>query len=364
MICTRFIFETRRTLAIAMCVLASMSSCINTHAAPQPDELKNAIDRGINYLLSQQRADGAIADRANATAMTALALMAMASTGELPSDPTPHGEAMNRALKFMLNDSRHNPDGYFGEQDGSRMYGHGIVTLMLTELNGMGIDPMQESALHDKCKLGVNLILASQRTPKSVEFQGGWRYLPNSNDSDLSVSVWQLLALRSAANDQMDVPPEAISQAVAYLERSFTGPRNEDGGLQEESGGFGYMPGGSSPSFAMTAAGMLAIQICGEYDSPLVLAAERWLRDHPPARDERFFYYAMYYYAQAMQQRGDSTAEEAEKRVQQLLLPMQKADGSWEARSGEEAGVGSVYATAMSILSLSVSYHFLPIYQR
>lgn len=360
--CKFFFQQIKSVVALALCV--SLSLCTIAHGDTTTDELKKAIDRGIDHLLSKQRPDGAIADHANATAMTALALMAMASTGELPTDPTPHGEAMNRALKFMLADSRHNPDGYFGEQDGSRMYGHGIVTLMLTELTGMGVDPTQESALHDKCKMGVNLILASQRMPKSVEFQGGWRYLPNSNDSDLSVSVWQLLALRSAANDQMDVPPEAIAQAVAYLERSFTGPRSEDGSLQEESGGFGYMPGGGSPSFAMTAAGMLAIQICGEYDSPLVLAAERWLRDHPPSRDERFFFYAMYYYAQAMHQRGEGTAEEAEKRVQQLLLPMQQADGSWQARNGEEAGVGSVYATAMSILSLSVSYHFLPIYQR
>lgn len=332
--------------------------------AQNKDRIEQAIDRAKKYLLTQQRPDGSIADRSHATAMTALTLMAIASTGELPSDPTPTGDAMKRALQFVLDDDRHTDTGYFGEQDGSRMYGHGIVTLMLTELTGMGVDSAQEAALHKKCKLAIDLIIASQRMPKSVEFQGGWRYLPNSNDSDLSVSVWQLLALRSAANDQMDVPPAAIAQAVEYLERSYTGRRDVDGKPTEDRGGFGYMPGGGNPSFAMTAAGMLAIQICGEYDSPLVLASERWLREHPPTKDERFFYYSMYYYAQAMHQRGENTAQEAERRVHDLLLPMQREDGRWEAGSGEEASAGAVYATAMSILSLSVTSHFLPIYQR
>jgi hypothetical protein len=343
-------------------------TCVVFHASnsanAQSDNVETAIDRGIDYLLTKQQPDGSIADRSNATAMTALSLMAMASVGDLPTDPTPRGEAMKKALDFILDDKRHTPDGYFGEEDGSRMYGHGIITLMLTELTGMGIDREQEKKLHNKCKMGIDLILASQRMPKSVEFQGGWRYLPNSNDSDLSVSVWQLLALRSAANDQMEVPPESIAQAIAYLERSFTGRRDETGQSMDEKAGFGYMPGGGSPSFAMTAAGMLAIQICGQYDSPMVLAAQRWLQENPPKREERFFYYAMYYYAQAMHQRGDKAAEDAEKRVVDLLLPLQRGDGRWEADSGEEAGPGAVYATAMSILSLSVRYHFLPIYQR
>ncbi len=355
--------RSRRFLLSSFCFGAAF--CYVTYCLGQTTaEVEQAIERGKKYLLSQQRPDGSISDRSHATAMTALSLMAIASTGELPTDPTATGESMKRALDFMLDDRRHTPDGYFGEQDGSRMYGHGIVTLMLTELTGMGVDPTQEKKLHDKCKKGIDLILASQQMPKSVEFQGGWRYLPNSNDSDLSVSVWQLLALRSAANDQMEVPPESIAQAVEYLEKSFTGRRDEEGNPVEERGGFGYMPGGGSPSFAMTAAGMLAIQICGEYDSPLVIAAERWLQAHPPTRDERFFYYSMYYYSQAMHQRGESAAKDAEQKVHQLLLPLQREDGRWEASSGEEAGAGAVYATAMSILSLSVGYHFLPIYQR
>jgi hypothetical protein len=50
--------------------------------------------------------------------------------------------------------------------------------------------------------------------------------------------------------------------------------------------------------------------------------------------------------------------------VSQLLLGEQNADGSWSSTRGEERNYGSAYATALAVLSLSVTYHYLPIYQR
>ena len=97
-----------------------------------------------------------------------------------------------------------------------------ITTLMLTEMLGMGATAEQDVLIHDRCQKAINLILSAQRQSKRVQDRGGWRYTPNSNDSDLSVSVWQLMALRSAKNDGLDVPAEAIQQAVDYLKRSYT----------------------------------------------------------------------------------------------------------------------------------------------
>lgn len=37
---------------------------------------------------------------------------------------------------------------------------------------------------------------------------------------------------------------------------------------------------------------------------------------------------------------------------------------AWLADGGEEGGAGIVYITCMAVLSLSVNYHYLPIYQR
>ncbi|MGV2337256.1 MAG UNVERIFIED_CONTAM: hypothetical protein LVR18_25250 [Planctomycetaceae bacterium] len=105
---------------------------------------------------------------------------------------------MQRALAFVLKDDRVDAKGYFGDRDGSRMYGHGIITLMLTEMLGMGVSDEQDVLIHDRCQRAIDVILSAQKTRKPVQAHGRWRYTPAATDADLSVSVWQLMALRSA----------------------------------------------------------------------------------------------------------------------------------------------------------------------
>ena len=336
-------------------------------AAPsvfQKDQTDIAVDRGVAYLISRQRDDGAIIDKGVDTTMTALSIMAMASVGTQPVDETPEGRAMQKALAFVLRDDRIDDKGYFGNKDGSRMYGHGIITLMLTEMLGMGTTTEQDQLIHDRCQKAIDVILSSQKEKKATHFRGGWRYNPNANDSDLSVSVWQLMALRSARNDGLQVPGSAIQDAVEYLKRSYSSPLDANGLPDQKASGFCYEPHQNNPTFTMTAAGLLAMQVCGEYESPLVAGAADWLLAHPPKWNERFCSYGTYYYAQGMYQRGGEHAKTAEQLVQEMLLAKQSADGSWLAENGSEQSQGAVYATSMAVLSLSVKYHYLPIYQK
>lgn len=329
------------------------------------DEVDRAVDRALDYLISQQNGEGAIKDRQHDTTMTALAIMAFASVGTQTQDPGPRGVRMRKALDFVLRDDRVTKKGYFGERDGSRMYGHGITSLMLTEMLGMGADENQDRLIQKRCQDAINVILSAQNHKKqNPQDKGGWRYTPESPDSDLSVSVWQLMALRSAKNDGLEVPSSAIDDAVNYLRRSYTAPLDSDGNPPPKLHGFSYTPGQSHPTYTMTAAGLLAMQVCGEYESPLVKFAADWLTEHPPKYEERFFFYGTYYFAQGMYQRGGKHAESAERLVRDLLLPKQQANGSWVAQHGEENGAGNVYATCLAILSLSVKYHYLPIYQK
>ncbi|MEM6978443.1 MAG: prenyltransferase/squalene oxidase repeat-containing protein [Planctomycetota bacterium] len=327
------------------------------------DRVDQAIDSGIEALLERQRQDGAIADRGHATAMTSMAIMALASIGVTPEPTTPRGRAISRALEFVLQ-PKNQMRGYFGHHDGSRMYGHGITTLMLTEMLGMGATVYQNERIHDALASALKVILASQQVSKSPKDRGGWRYTPDARDSDLSVSVWQVMALRSAKNDGLDVPSKAIEAAIDYLRFSYTSPLKSDGSPRDVAAGFAYTPGNKHPSFTMTAAGLLALQTCGQYDSPLVRGASQWLLQHPPKSNSRFFFYGMYYFAQGMHQVGGDAAATANRLVPELLLPMQSKQGHWSGTRGEERNIGVVYATALAILSLSVRYHYLPIYQR
>lgn len=330
----------------------------------QKDATDIAVDKAIAYLVSKQRDDGAVLDKGIETTMTALSIMAMASVGIQPGDPTPEGQTMQKAFSYVLRDDRVDDKGYFGSKDGSRMYGHGIITLMLTEMLGMGGSQEQDQLIHDRCQKAIDVILSSQKEQKATDARGGWRYNPNARDADLSVSVWQVMALRSAKNDGLQVPASAIRDAVEYLKRSYASPLDRNGLPDKKASGFCYEPGQNNPTFTMTAAGLLAMQVCGEYESPLVAGAADWLLARPPQWKERFCSYGTYYYAQGMYQRGGEHAKTAQQLVQEMLLANQAADGSWTAQNGSERGHGAVYATSMSVLSLSVKYHYLPIYQK
>ena len=353
-----------RAIRLFLLLIVSLESTLSAQEQSGASDVDLPIQKAVRFLLSQQQKNGSIADRGNENAMTSLAIMALAAVGHQPSDPTPEGTAMKKGLQFVLGNNRQDSTGYFGASDSSRMYGHGIVALMLSEMIGMGGDEKTDEAIHEACQKAIQVIVKSQQVSKPVYARGGWRYTPQSTDSDLSVSVWQLMALRSAKNDGLEVPSSTIDEAIAYLARSFTSPVDANGIPRQAKNGFSYEANNDSPTFTMSAAGLLAMQVCGQYDSPLVIGATEWLRDHPPKWGERFVLYGVYYYAQGMHQRGGEISEEARKLVLAELLPHQAADGSWQSSSGEETNAGKVYCTALAILSLSVKFHYLPIYQR
>ena len=327
----------------------------------KPDEVDKAIESGIQFLLSNQKKDGAIYDRGNPTAITALSVMSLAAVGHLPIHPNENGKAMAKALEFILLEKNQDEVGYFGKH-GGRMYGHGIITLTLAELLGMGMDEKTDRSIREKCQKAIDMILRSQKVRKNPSQQGGWRYSPDARDADLSVTIWQLMALRSAKNSGLVVPGAAITDAIEYLKRSYKSKLDEQGAPIDKKSGFAYQPGGH-PEYTTTAAGLLAMQVCGQYESPFVLGAADWLLDNAPKTNRKFFFYGTYYYAQAMYQRGDEHAEKARKLVEEILLPMQKDNGAWQG-GGSESGTGEVYCSSMAMLALAVKYHYLPIYQR
>jgi hypothetical protein len=333
-------------------------------AKPSPDKADQAISRAIEFLVSMQDKDGAISDvNHNQTAMTSLAIMAMAAVGNQPSDEGKVGIAMKKALSYVLRPDRQEVQGYFGGRDGSRMYGHGITTLMLSEMLGMGVDAQMDQVIRDRCRLAIELIKRSQSFDKEPRNKGGWRYAPESRDSDLSVTVWQVMALRSARNAGMDVPKEMIDNAVDYIKRCYQSKRDPNGTPQNLKSACGYEPS-RAPEYAMASAGLLSLQLCGAYESLEAKGSADWLKEKKIEYGGEWFFYGTYYFAQGMFQRGGEYSTYARKLVEDLLLPKQGPDGSWQGQSGQERGAGKVYATSLGVLSLAVKYHFLPIYQR
>ncbi len=344
-------------------VCSAEEATVSAVNSAEDDEVDQCMRKALEYLLSQQKGDGAIFDARNQTAMTALAIMAIYSAGHMPADDTKEGKALVKALEFVLHEDRCEKNGYFGNRDGSRMYGHGIVTLMLAEALGMGVDEDQDRRIRERLEKAVQLILWSEDRQKGRNHYGGWRYHPNGKDSDLSVTIWQLLALRAAKNAGLEVPKKSIDKAIEYLKRCYKSKRDKSGNPTDMKSACGYQPGGR-PGYASAAAGLLALQVCGEYDVPEVKGSANWLRGRKLNYGEKFFFYGTYYYAQGMYQCGGEFADHAKRNVESILLEKQREDGSWKSRAEHESSAGKVYATSMAVLSLSVHYHYLPIYQR
>ncbi len=318
------------------------------------DKVDDAVRRGVDFLLRTQNEDGSFGPdkRKHKTAMTSLSLLAMAAVGRLPANDTEAGHAVRRGVDFILQDDRQNDNGYYGHQDDSRMYGHGITTLMLSALLGMGADAEQDDLIRQRLEKAIDLILLAQNTKENSKFYGGWRYRPGSNQGDMSLTCWQLMALRSANNAGLEIPSEAIDRAVVFLKNCY----------YEKSRQFTYRPGQKGGRYSDTSMAVLSLQVSGRYEAKEVIQASDWLLKYDLNWSDKWFLYGTYYYAQGMYQRGGAHADHAEAAVAQMLLPRQREDGSWRGKFKNEQE--PVYATAMALLALSVKYHYLPIYQR
>jgi len=307
-----------------------------------------AIEKAVAFLITQQQKDGSFGDKYK-NALTGLSVMALLAAGHTPDNP-PHGPAMRNALNYVLSQMR--SDGYLGHNDNSRMYGHGICTLMLTEAAGMTRDELLEKRLIEACRRAVDLILKAQAIKKPPPHQGGWRYEPAAADSDLSLTGWQTMSLRSARNIGLDVPASAIQAAIAYIK------------AMARDGEYSY--DGAAVRTTLRGVGLLALPVCGVYDAPeLAKTTARVLRN-PPQWQGPWFYYSTYYLATGMYQMGDEAWNRFYPLLDDVLLKHQKPDGSWPEPPGNnewEAG-GAVYATSLAVLALAVHYHLLPIYQR
>jgi hypothetical protein len=349
-------FRLQAAVLLASCslLLASPARAADSTTEPIPPQISSSVDRGLEWLAAHQdthtgawlfglEGDGPVA------ATTSLAAMAFMARGHVPGEG-PYGENINHAIDCILNLQQ--PSGMLAHgRINYPMYEHGISTVMLCEAYGMLDDARQKRAAKAISK-AVALILAAQAVPKNSNDQGGWRYTPDATSSDISVTGWQLMALRGAANTGAPLPQRAIAQGIAYIKRRAV-----------EGGGFSYTgEGGANP--ARSGTGILALELLGQHNTREAQAAGDYLRRNPITETEGFYYYTVYYCAQAAWQLGGDYWTDINRPIRRSLLQSQRADGSWSVQRGNEAMAGTAYGTSMAILALTVPYRYLPIYQR
>ena len=296
-----------------------------------PVEVERIYVKGLQYLAKTQNPDGTWADTSygKEPAVVALAVVSMLAHGDDPNFG-PYSQPIHRGLDFIL--KRMDKKGYIG----TSMYNHGFSTLALAEAYGAVDDPQLGPAL----QRAVRLILSSQANNPN----GAWRYSPESNDADTTVSGAQLVALFAARNAGIAVPEEAIRKAIKF----FTS-------VQTPEGGFGYTSA-SSPNAARTAIGCLVLALAKEKNSASFKAAFAFLQKAPT--DNSYQQYFLYYGAQAFFHASPQAWQAWNRKNIKTLGPSQNPDGSWEGQFGQ------TFSTAASLLSLALNYRYLPIYER
>lgn len=320
---------------------------------------RSAIERGLRYLAERQNRNGSWTDRVGRkvhysydgqinehVGVTALAGMAFLAHGNLP-DRGPYAAHVRGALRYILDHTL--PNGFISAHR-SRMYSHAFATLFLAEVYGMTRDPEVRARL----KAAIRLIEGAQNV------DGGWRYLPEATDADMSITVCQVMALRAARNAGINVSRAKVDLAIEYVKKSF----------RAREGAFTYQIEDNTPrglsraTFALTACGVAALYGAGEYDS---IEVERgldylWNINNRPlasAAPGRFdYYYGHYYAVQAAFQKGGRYWTEWYRLIRAELLGLQEPDGAWRDL------VGKNYATAMATIILQMPFQYLPITER
>jgi hypothetical protein len=351
------------------CVVALVAFVFATPIFAEPrkkEAFEVAIDNALEYLARSQNADGSWnsgrqfggGGGAREPAVTALSVMAFLSAGHVPGEGK-YGTVIEKGVRYVSNQQQQNgllaapPFGI------TQMYSHGICTLMIAEVIGLMPDRREAGNLRTQLTRAVKLLRGAQC--QMGDNTGGWRYWVEPRDADISVTAWQVMALRAAKNVGCDVPQEMMEKAVGYVKRCY----------DPNSGGYRYTRQGQI-TVPCTGASILSLELCGKeyHRSAESLNAAQYLtkKENILNQNRPHFFYGIYYTSQAMFQIGDVYWKWYRQVLHALLLSPdqcpQQPGGYWTSRAQDDQMAGTNYCTAMAVLALTVEYRFLPIYQR
>jgi hypothetical protein len=306
-------------------------------------ELDGGVGRGLEALARMQNTDGSFGRGryGRHVGITAICALAFMSDGHLPERGR-YESTVRKALDFVLAGATET--GLLAaETSHGPMYGHGFATLFLGEIYGM--NPSDER-VRDVLGRAIRLIVDSQNE------EGGWRYNPVPIDADVSVTICEIMALRSARNAGIKVPRETIDKAVEYVRK-----------CQNPDGGFRYMtqPGGSA--WPRTAAGVASLFYAGIYEDDAIERGLEYLAQRGGGNligsGNAHYFYGQYYSAQAMYLAGGEWWSDWWPSTRTELLSRQNQNGEWIDRQ-----IGDAYATAMALIVLQMPKRYLPIFQK
>ena len=319
-----------------------------------------AVERGLQWIIEHQTKDGSWrfhhhkgncdgrcanpGTRESTTAATGLALMSLLGAG-YTHRAGPYQEQVSNGLDYLLSRIRYTKHGGILAEGRDGMYAQAIATIALAEAFSLTHD----TNLSDAIEAARKYIVTAQH-----DATGSWGYNPDY-PGDLTVTGWQLMALKSCELAGYTTDESVWKQAEKFIDSTGTG----------SSGRYGYkQPAEDNPT--TTAIGLLTKMYLGmpKEDFTLELGSNFIFDQMPSETDVYFNYYA----TQVMHHRQGPDWKTWNREMRDYLIETQVQGpgheaGSWYFQDQHGQVGGRLYTTAMSVMILEVYYRFLPLYE-
>jgi hypothetical protein len=344
-------------------------------------ESEEAVERALEWLVWHQFVDGSWSFEhgqsprcrgrcgnegcgEGRTGATGMALMCFLGAGYTHRHgPEPYREAVEKGLYYLISqmqmrDGRGDLRGTgipYPSPSGSSVYCHGIATIALSEAYGMTGDRLLEAP----AQAAVNFIVFFQNPQR-----GGWRYSIRSRDGDMSVTGFQIQALRSAQLSGLEVPDETIDVAKIFLDRLASHDGSRYGYTQAGVNELAGIEGGCAGMPSTTAIGLLCRMYTGwDRYHPAMHEGIRYLSRTGPSLVDMYY---NYYATVVMRHWGGEEWKQWNAATRDFITGRQ-------ARHGHEAGSwapfgawgkqgGRLMDTAFCCMTLEVYYRYMPLY--
>ncbi|MGL6225543.1 MAG: prenyltransferase/squalene oxidase repeat-containing protein [Thermoguttaceae bacterium] len=341
---------------------------------------EEVVVRGLRWLQKNQNTNGFWSlkgpyadgikglENENRPAATALALLAFQGHGNTVErgENAEFLETVKKAWGWLI--LQQDDEGCFfreGHRE-QRFYTQGLCTIALCELHGMTRDRELKDKLKKSAQLAVDYCVRHQTK------SGGWKYYLDRDVSDLSVTGWIVMGLKSAERSGLNVPGETWTGIGRFLDSVAV-----EGGSR-----YLYEIGQPVPTRSMTAEGLLCRLYLGwNRDDSRVKDGVKWLvqpenhvnfstRPVNGRVNERDVYY--WYYATQLLHHVRGKAWKTWNDVMKQAVCEQQVKtgletGSWDpylpSRDAWGSEGGRLYTTVLSICLLEVYYRHLPLYK-
>ena len=296
------------------------------------------------WLCGTQEADGSWStarwggNKQFEVALTALSLLALLHEGR-PDAADKRMPAAQKAIGYLL--EQQNDRGEFGPAFAGSPYNQGLATLALLR----AWQCLEERRLKAPLDRAIEVIRSRQNG------NGGWGYLNEApSTSNLSIALWQIEALRSAAALGWNSAKPSVERGLRWV-----------AGLADDEGSFGYRQPGDFPSGRQTLAAMGAMSVLDDAHVQLLSrgqrqAVRRKVKQLASDSKSDMDYYGRYFLAAALKTMGEDSSSQNLSAVRRELLAQQVRggpdSGSWAGNDRWGSTGGRVYATAMASLSL------------